>query len=179
MNCQFSVYYSKEVIEDGEGGTYRKHLIGLIQNEHLHTIGLEEASLDHVVDTTRGSHNHLRTILKSLHVVTNACSTNASMALDVHEISDSNNDLLDLLSQLTGRSKDKRLALLDAGVDLLENGNGESGGFTSTGLGLGNHIVTCFTLVNRRSVGLEGKAEGKMDGRKEGLSGRRKGGAEG
>lgn len=81
------------------------------------------------------------------------------MAFDVHEISNGNNDLLNLLSQLTGRSKDKRLALLDAGIDLLENGNGESGGFTSTGLGLCNHVVTCRMLViwsvqaGRREVG--------------------------
>jgi len=64
------------------------------------------------------------------------------VALDVHEVTDGNNDLLDLLGQLTGGSKDQSLALLEAGVDLLEDGNRESGSLASTGLGLSDNIVT-------------------------------------
>jgi hypothetical protein len=64
------------------------------------------------------------------------------MALDAHEVTNSDDDLLDLLSQLTSRGKDKRLALLEAGVDLLEDRDGESGGLASTRLGLRNHIMT-------------------------------------
>jgi hypothetical protein len=45
------------------------------------------------------------------------------MALNVHEITNSHYDLLDLLSQLTSGSKDKRLASLEVGVDLLQAGD--------------------------------------------------------
>jgi hypothetical protein len=38
--------------------------------------------------------------------------------------------LLDLLCELTGRSKDKGLAVWDAKVEALENANGESGSLT-------------------------------------------------
>jgi hypothetical protein len=78
--------------------TYGKHLIGLIKNEHLHRVGLQESSLDHVVDTTWGTNNDLWTILESLHVITNASTTNAGMALDIHEVTNGDNDLLNLLS---------------------------------------------------------------------------------
>jgi hypothetical protein len=64
------------------------------------------------------------------------------VALNVHEITNGNHDLLDLLGKLTSRRKDEGLALLDIGVDLLENRNGEGGGLASTGLRLGNVIVT-------------------------------------
>jgi hypothetical protein len=79
--------------------------------------------------------------LKSLHVITDAGTTNAGVALDVHEITDGDNDLLDLLGQFTGRCKDQSLALLDVWVELLEDGDGESGGLSSTGLSLCNDIV--------------------------------------
>jgi hypothetical protein len=124
--------------------THRKHLIGLVKNEHLHGVGLEESSLDHVLDTTRGSDDDLGTVLKSLHVITNAGTTNAGVALDVHEVTDSNNDLLDLLSQLTGWREDQSLALLDVGVKLLKDGNGESGGLSSSRLSLSNNIMALW-----------------------------------
>jgi hypothetical protein len=121
---------------------YRKHFISLVENEHLHAVGLEETALDHVLNTTGSADNNLRAVLKGLHILTDTGTTDTSVALDLHEISDGNNDLLDLLSKLTGRSKDQSLALLNVGVDLLENRDGEGGGLSSTGLGLSNDIVT-------------------------------------
>lgn len=125
----------KEVI------TYRKHFVSLVKDEHLHAVRLEEAALDHVLDTARSTDDDVGAILKSLHVITNAGASNAGVALNVHEVTDGNDDLLDLLSQLTGGSEDQSLALLQAGVDLLENRNGESGSLAGTRLGLCNDIV--------------------------------------
>lgn len=130
-----------------EPRTYRKHLVGLVKDEHLHAVGLEEAALDHVVDTAGGTDNDLGAVLKSLHVITNAGAANAGVALNVHEVTDGNNDLLDLLSKLTGRGKDQGLALLDVGVDLLQNRDRESGGLAGTGLSLSNDIVACKTCI--------------------------------
>lgn len=135
-----------EDIVDLLGETARQHLIGLIKNEHLHGVGLEETALDHVVDTTGGTDNDLRTLLESLHVITDGGTTDTGVALNVHEVTDGDNDLLDLLGQLTGWGKDEGLALLDVGVKLLEDGDGESGGLSGTGLGLGNHIVSCYVV---------------------------------
>jgi len=69
------------------------------------------------------------------------------VALNVHEISNGNNDLLNLLGKLTGWCKDKGLALLDIWVELLEDRNGESCGLSRTRLGLSDNIVTCIFRV--------------------------------
>jgi hypothetical protein len=73
------------------------------------------------VDTAGSANNDLGSILERLHVVTDAGSTNTRMALNAHEVANCNNDLLDLLCKLTGRSKDQGLALLDVWVDFLKN----------------------------------------------------------
>ncbi len=123
------------------GETAGQHLVGLVEDEHLHVVGLQDTTLNHVVDTTGSTDNDLGTILESLHVVTDAGTANAGVALDIHEVTDGDNDLLDLLSELTGGGEDKRLAGLDVGVDLLEGRDGEGSRLTSTGLGLRNNIV--------------------------------------
>jgi hypothetical protein len=63
------------------------------------------------------------------------------VALDVHKVTDGDDNLLDLLGQLTGGGEDEGLALLQVGVDLLQDRDGEGGGLASTGLGLSNDIV--------------------------------------
>ena len=120
---------------------YRKHLISLVKNEHLHAVGLEETALDHVLNTAGGADNDLGTVLEGLHVITNGGTADTGVALDVHEVTDGNNDLLDLLGKLAGGGEDKGLASLDGGVDLLEDGDGEGSGLAGTGLSLGNNIM--------------------------------------
>lgn len=122
--------------------TYGQHLISLVEDKELHVVGAEDTALDHVVDTAGGTDNDLGTLTESGHVLTDVGTTDTGVALQGHEVTDGNNDLLDLLSQLTGGSKDQSLASLQVGVDLLEGRDGESGGLSGTGLGLGDHIVT-------------------------------------
>jgi hypothetical protein len=108
--------------------TYRKHLISLIKNEHLHRICLQESSLNHVLDASRSANDDLRAVLERLHIITDASSANTRVALNAHEVANGNDDLLDLLRKLTGRSKNQSLALLNIGIDLLKNRDRESGG---------------------------------------------------
>ena len=63
------------------------------------------------------------------------------MALDVHVVAESDDDLLNLLGELTSGRKDERLGALDVGVELLEDGNGERSGLASTRLGLRDDVV--------------------------------------
>jgi hypothetical protein len=81
------------------------------------------------MDTARCANDDLRAILKSLHVFTDASTTNTSMALDIHEIANGYDNLLDLLSQFASRSEDQGLALLDVRVELLQDRDGERGSF--------------------------------------------------
>src|SRR5438045_9166345 len=112
--------------------TYREHLIGFVKDEHLHRIGLQEAPLDHVMNASRSTDNNLRPVLESLHVITNTCATNAGMALNAHEITNSNDNLLDLLSKFACGSEDQSLTLLEVWVNLLEDGDRESGMLASS-----------------------------------------------
>ena len=94
------------------------------------------------MDTTRSTNDDLGAVLESLHVLADTGATNAGVALNVHEITDSNDDLLDLLRQLTGGGEDKSLARLQVRVDLLQDGDREGSRLSGTGLGLRNDIVT-------------------------------------
>lgn len=128
--------------------TTGKHLIGLIKDEHLHLVGLEETTLDHVLDTTGGTNNDVGTSGNGSSILTNAGTTDTGVADNVQGVTKTNDDLLDLTGQLTGGSKDKGLGLLDAQVNVLQNRDREGGSLTSTGLGLGKDIVV---LDNRQN----------------------------
>lgn len=100
------------------------------------------------MDTAGGTNDDLGAVLQSLHVIADAGAANAGVALNVHEVADGDDDLLDLLSKLTGGCEDQSLARLDVGVDLLQDGDREGGGLAGTRLGLGNDIVACVAIVS-------------------------------
>lgn len=135
-----------EDVVDLLGESTGQHLVSLVEDEHLHAVRLEETALDHVVDAAGGTNDDLGAVLEGLHVVTNRGTANAGVALQVHEVADGHNDLLDLLSQLTGGSEDQSLAGLEGWVDLLQNRDGEGSGLAGTGLGLSNNIMACRLL---------------------------------
>ena len=116
------------------------------------------------MDTTGGTDNDLGAGAEGVHVVTNVGTTNAGVALNVHEVTDGDNDLLDLLSQLTGGSDNQSLAGLELLVDLLESGDGESGSLSGTRLGLGNDIVACGALVSIMNCADHGEKHTLDDG---------------
>ena len=64
------------------------------------------------------------------------------MAVDRHEITNSDNNFLNLLGQLAGRCKNQCLACLEIRVNFLEDRNGEGSGLSSSRLRLGNDIGT-------------------------------------
>ena len=72
------------------------------------------------MDTTRSTDDDLGTILESLHVLANISTTNASMAFDIHEVTDGDDNLLDLLCEFSGWCEDQSLASLELRVNLLK-----------------------------------------------------------
>jgi hypothetical protein len=119
-----------------------EELVGLIKNEHLDVPRPQVAALDHVENTSRGSRNELLTVLELADVLTDRRSTDAGVARDVHVVSEGEDDRLDLGSEFAGGGEDEGLGLADGGVDGLEHGDGESGGFTGTGLSLQEYEVS-------------------------------------
>lgn len=145
MKPRWEIYQHGKTLGLGEKSkerTYRKHLISLVEDEQLHGVGTQDTTLDHIVNTAGGTDNDLGTLTEGSHVLTDVGTTDAGVALNAHEVTNGNNDLLDLLGQLTGGSKDQSLAGLNIGVDLLESGNGEGGSLSGTRLGLSDDIVT-------------------------------------
>jgi hypothetical protein len=98
--------------------TGREHLVGLVKAEHLDGVGLEGTTVDHVEDTAGGSNDDLGALVELGNVLTDGGTTDTSVAVDVKVVTKSDNDLLDLLSELTGGGQDKSLGLLDVRVDL-------------------------------------------------------------
>ena len=82
---------------------------------------------------------------------------NRETYLNVQIIAESNNDLLDLLSEFSCRRKDQGLTLFDSVIDFLKDADGKSGGFSGTRLRLGNDIAVledghdCSLLNGRRT----------------------------
>jgi hypothetical protein len=79
-------------------------------------------------------------MVQLLDILPNARSSDASVALNVHVVSESEDDRLNLGRKLSGRGENEGLGVSDGGVDGLENGDGEGGGFTRSGLSLGNNV---------------------------------------
>ena len=98
--------------------------------------------MNHILDTPRCPNNNLRSSLKSGHIFTNTGASNAGMAVDGHEITNGDNDFLNLLGQLACRCKNQCLACLEIGVNFLEDRNGEGSGLSGSRLRLGNDIGT-------------------------------------
>jgi hypothetical protein len=72
---------------------------------------------DHVKDPSRSSAHDVLTILQLLDVLSDTSATDTGMALDVHVISQSKDDILDLNSEFSCGGKDKCLSFPDRGVD--------------------------------------------------------------
>lgn len=87
-------------------------------------VSLQGAAVDHVVDSAWGTDNDVDALLELRDGVADGSTTDSGEALDVHVITEGDQDLVDLLGELTGRSEDEGLDLLEVDVDLLEDGDG-------------------------------------------------------
>ena len=108
----------------------RKHLIGLIKEELTDGVQPQGTTVDHVIDTTGGTHDDVNTSLEGTDVVTDGGTSDTGMNLKLHVVTKGDDDLLNLLSQLTGGGKDERLTFTKLGIKLGESTNGKGGGFT-------------------------------------------------
>ena len=63
------------------------------------------------------------------------------MALDVHVVTQGQNDLLDLHGQLASGRQTEDLSFADSGVDGLQKSDGKGGRFAGSGLGLSDDVA--------------------------------------
>jgi len=99
----------------------RQHLISLVETEYLDIVSPKRTAVDHVVHPARGTDNDLDALLELRHVLADVSAPDTSMALDVHVITEGDDDFLDLLSQLASGCENEGLGALDGQVYLLEN----------------------------------------------------------
>jgi hypothetical protein len=98
--------------------TTGKHLIGLIKEELTDAIESKGTTVDHIEHTSWSSDDNVDTSLESSDIVTDSGTSDTGVDLNVHVVSQSENNLLNLLGQFTSGGKDQGLALLELGVDL-------------------------------------------------------------
>ena|SRR5258707_11422613 len=98
--------------------TSRQHFIGLVQTENLYVVGLESSAINHIKNSSRSSHNDMNPFLKFCNVLTNIGTSNASVALNVHVIAQSDHNFLDLLGQLTSGGEYQGLRGFDRYIQL-------------------------------------------------------------
>ena len=84
-----------------------QHFVGLIKNEKFDVSGTEISSSNHIESTTGSTYYNVLTKVKLADVLANVGTTNADVGLDVHVVTKSQDDLLDLLRQLTSGTEDK------------------------------------------------------------------------
>lgn len=96
----------------------------------------------------------MHTSLKCADVITYGSTSNTGMNLQVHVITQGDNDLLNLLGQLTCRRKDKGLTFTELGIKLGKSPDGKGGSFTLS-VGLNNCISeeicetrVCYVVMN-------------------------------
>lgn len=122
--------------------TSGEHFIGFVEDEDLDLVGAENLAAQHVIDSARGSDDDVNSGLQLGNVISDASSTDARVAAGVEVVTKGDDDLLDLLGQLTSWGKDESLGLQKSEVELLEDANGESGSLSSSGLGLSDDVAS-------------------------------------
>lgn len=96
----------------------RKHLVGLVKADDLDLVRYQRLHLEQVTQPAGRAHNDVNALLQRPDVLTNIPPSNASVAFDVHILSNLEDHFLCLLCQLSSRRKYKRLSRFDRDIQL-------------------------------------------------------------
>ncbi len=136
--------------------TAREHLVRLVENEHLDVAGAECTPIDHVIYAAGGANNNVDAFLQLANIVPNIGTSDARVALGLHEVSELDDNLLNLLGQFAGRCKEKRLAGAILDIDALQYTDSKGGCLACSTLRLANGVTSpdqrkdTFLLDSRR-----------------------------
>jgi hypothetical protein len=91
----------------------REHLVGLVENEELEVVGLEEVLLHHVDDAAWGAHHNMdAALLQNFDVLLHDGTTDASVDSDALILTDGVHDVGDLHGELACGGHDEGLAVI-------------------------------------------------------------------
>lgn len=118
-----------------------EHFVGFVENDDSQKVGPEGLLLDEVFYSAGGSDNNMdTTILEGLSVLTGVSSTDAATCVHLDELTEAENDLIDLLGKFSGWGQNDGLALRGLGINKLKETDGESGSLSGSGLSLGDGV---------------------------------------
>lgn len=89
----------------------REHLVGLVENEDLEVVTLEETLLHHIMYTAWCADNDVNSLLEDLDFITDDGTSNASVDLDANELTNLLNNEGNLLGELSSRGNNKSLGV--------------------------------------------------------------------
>ena len=98
-----------------------EHLVGLVEDEDLEVVALEETFLHHVVDTAWGSDDDVHAGLENFDFIADDGATDAGVNLDADELTDLLHNEGNLLGELSGGGHYQGLGVHGAGVNQVQN----------------------------------------------------------
>ena len=104
----------------------RAHLVCLMEDEHLDVGDKEGAPVDHVVNTAGAASNNVHAFLQLADFVLHVAASDAREALRLHEVTEPDDDLVEVRGMLAGGREDKGLAVSVFYVDALQHADSES-----------------------------------------------------
>lgn len=84
-------------------------------------VSLQEALFHHIENSSWGSYDDVNSLLEGSYFISDDGSAYASVNLNLNEFSNCLNDVMNLLSELSGRSNDQGLSVSRSGINALEN----------------------------------------------------------
>lgn len=81
--------------------------ISFIEDQHLDVPGAQVAPPDHICDSAWCTRHNVLAVIQLADVFTDICTSNTSMALHVHVVTEGHHDGLDLSCKFASRGKDK------------------------------------------------------------------------
>ena len=100
--------------------TLVQQLVRLVEYEHLDVPRPKTPPPNHVENSSRCPRHNVLPILELTNVLANGGTTNTRVALDIHIVSQSEDNRLNLSRKLSGRRQDERLGLSNGDIDGLE-----------------------------------------------------------
>jgi len=120
----------------------REHLIGLVKNEELEVVSLQEATAHHIVDAAGGANNDVLALSQLADVLTDNGATDTGVDSESKELANGVNDESNLHRELTRGRDNERLSVVDGRVEALQGADGEGTGLTSSRLCLCNCVLS-------------------------------------
>ena len=130
-----------------------EHFVGFVQNDFSGVFQLQSATLDVVHDAAGGTNHNLNPTLQGAELtVVGAAAVNRhdhQAALILAQLLDFARNLH---RELAGGAEHQYLHVFALGIDVIDGGNGEGGGFAGTRLGLADNVFASEQHGNSSSL---------------------------